>query len=331
MSKNFATGLPSQTTAPRKGAATAADYPVGVPDDGDRAVAEPAASEGRFGPLLRTFRPISLQETIDTAAMLQRQENKYVLDAVQLAAFLEDLRHRFAVLEIDGRRVFSYSSCYFDDDHKCYYDHLQGKRLRFKARTRRYVDTGDIYFEVKLKDKRGATNKQRIATDEFRPAILDEESKRLIHEAYGALYRKEFAHDLHPSVVVNYKRVTLVAGTGGERMTIDFCLEFKSDDREPIEIGDNFIIVETKSANGRGIADNVLKEHGIRSIRYCSKYCIGEILLGRVQRYNAFRRVIRIVLDRIPFAALRTEDVAPSGAVRTRDPFQRAAGPHLGD
>ncbi len=109
---------------------------------------ETSRSENAIESLLHDFQPISLEATNQSARLLKRQDNKYVVDIGRLKTILARLRDQFAVLEIDGKRVFAYSSCYFDDQLKSYYDHLLGKRLMFKIRTRCYVDSGDSFFEV---------------------------------------------------------------------------------------------------------------------------------------------------------------------------------------
>ncbi|MFC7744428.1 hypothetical protein ACFQXA_31035 [Nocardiopsis composta] len=55
-----------------------------------------------------------------------------------------------------------------------YRQHVQGRRRRFKARTRGYLDSGTASFEVKMEGARSATVKERTAhpvdrLDEFTP------------------------------------------------------------------------------------------------------------------------------------------------------------------
>ena len=69
------------------------------------------------------------------------------------------------MLDIDGRRVFGYESTYFDTpDCEQYRAHRQGRRRRYKVRSRSYVDTGLSMFEVKTKGLRGATVKHRMCS-----------------------------------------------------------------------------------------------------------------------------------------------------------------------
>ena len=110
--------------------------------------------------LAQAFCPISLAALNAKAAMLERLDNKYVVDAAVLRRAADDLAGHFDILEIDALRSFTYETCYFDDaGWRSYFDHHQGKRRRAKVRIRRYVEAGLCFLEIKLKDKRGITVK----------------------------------------------------------------------------------------------------------------------------------------------------------------------------
>lgn len=70
-------------------------------------------------------------------------------------------------------------------------------------------------------------------------------------------------------------------------MTIDTDLRFQSEEGS-FAVGTDVFIVETKSANGRGLADRLLRTAGERPTRRCSKFCIGMAATGQVTRYNRF-------------------------------------------
>ena len=106
--------------------------------------------------------PISLAETTDQAALQTRIDKKYLLPIGLLGHVLDDLGAGLRALEIDGLRVFGYESVYFDTPRLQFYrDHVQGRRLRHKVRTRRYVDSDLTMLEVKEKGGRGETVKHR--------------------------------------------------------------------------------------------------------------------------------------------------------------------------
>ena len=75
-------------------------------------------------------------------------------------------------------------------------------------------------------------------------------------------------------------------------MTIDTDLCFQSENRN-FAAGTGVFIVETKSANGRGLADRLLRTKGERPTKRCSKYCIGMAATGQVTRYNRFLPTLR--------------------------------------
>jgi hypothetical protein len=258
-----------------------------------------AAGNQTIEAILGGFDPISLKATNESARMLKRSENKYVMTNAQLRKVLTELREWFAILEIDNRRIFKYRSCYFDDDFRLFHEHHQGKRLRVKARTRHYVDTGDIFFEVKLKERRGATNKKRQPCGVFIPNKIEDKNLSMLRKFYREIYNKEFDLSLKPSLIVEYKRFTLVSKAGGERTTVDYFLRFEAVGGPAVQVGNDFIIVETKSGDGKGIADRIIKSEYIRRAGSCSKYCIGASLTGQVTKYNHFRPIAKLVRDKV--------------------------------
>ncbi|MBT4619200.1 MAG: polyphosphate polymerase domain-containing protein [Gammaproteobacteria bacterium] len=245
--------------------------------------------------LLKDFKSVSLDETNRLAKMLSRAENKYVVNFKQYSALLAAVREDYAVLDIYGRNEFQYASCYYDDNFACYNEHHQSRRHRFKVRTRKYVNSGLMFFEVKLKGLRGRTDKHRMGCDSFVMPEIEGEHLRMLNELHSKNYRKEMHFDLTPSLIVNYSRCTLVALNGGERVTIDFDLGFKLPEGESdaVQIGHNFIIIETKSADGRGKADSALKKMGVRKASKCSKYCIGVNLTGEGHKNNNFLHTVK--------------------------------------
>lgn len=243
--------------------------------------------------LFAGFRAVSLDELNAKAAMLERLDNKYVVRGPVLAEAAAELSAHFDVLEIDGRRAFRYETCYFDDPERhSYHDHHQGRRQRMKVRVRHYADAGLCFVEVKLKDKRGMTVKKRMPYDPRKYGLLDADALAHVQRAHQALYGRPFERVLEPSLRMSYRRVTLVAREGGERMTIDSDIRFLAgpDDFGP-EPG--VFIVEAKSAHGHGLADAILRRHHQHPTNACSKYCVGLSVVGEVQKYNRFRPALR--------------------------------------
>lgn len=242
--------------------------------------------------LTAPFRPIGLDALNAKAAMLERLDHKYVVRAEVLRALAGELAEHFDVLEIDGRRSFTYDTCYFDDaERRSYFDHHQGRRRRMKVRVRRYVEAAQCYVEVKLKDRRGITVKKRMAYPLHKYGTLDDAGVAHVRRSHEAQYGIPFERALEPVLQMSYRRTTLVAKAGGERMTIDSRIRFGDDD-SATALDEALFIVETKSAHGHGVADAILRRHHQHPSKGCSKYCVGMSATGSVERCNRFRPVL---------------------------------------
>ncbi|MGQ0672384.1 MAG: polyphosphate polymerase domain-containing protein [Hyphomicrobium sp.] len=239
------------------------------------------------------FQPISLDALNAKAAMLERLDNKYVVTESVLQRATVQLSRHFDILEIDGVRTFRYETWYFDDEQRrSYFDHHQGRRRRVKVRVRKYVDANLCFVEVKLKDKRGITVKKRMPYPVEQYGQLDSSAYEHIERSYTELYQNDFGLKLQRVLEVNYTRMTLVAREGGERMTIDTQLSFSNGlDERPLNEG--LFIIETKSANGNGLADKVLRELNQHPTKHCSKYCVGTVVTGGAGKFNKFRPALR--------------------------------------
>jgi len=243
--------------------------------------------------LERVFDPISLATLNSKAEMLERLDNKYVVGAAELRPAAAELAKHFDILEIDGRRAFTYETCYFDNaDRQSYFDHHQGRRRRAKVRIRKYIEAGLCFVEVKLKDKRGATVKKRLPYDPAKFGALDRTALAFVRRAYFDQYRQELPYELSRVVDMRYVRMTLVAKEGGERMTIDNEMRFFALGSSHA-IDDDHFILETKSANGNGIADGILRSLHQHPTKHCSKYCTGVAILNHGTKHNRFLPALR--------------------------------------
>jgi hypothetical protein len=73
------------------------------------------AERGIRAESLADFRGITLEELNSRAAMLERVDNKYIVEHAAVHEALRLLQSQFDVLEIAGKRSFLYDTCYFDD------------------------------------------------------------------------------------------------------------------------------------------------------------------------------------------------------------------------
>lgn len=245
-----------------------------------------------LAPTVERLAPIGLSELEASAALLDRIDHKYVLPVERLASVLTGL-DRYQVLEIDGRREFTYRSTYFDTASlTTFRHHVQQRRRRYKVRAREYVDSGLCSFEVKMKGARGRTVKRRMLYD---PALhhMTEEANSFLAESVLREYGHAPPEAMAATLTMRFERITLVAVELGERMTIDMGLGFRAPDGAVGRMAAGGVIVESKSAGGRASIDRLMQRAGIRPEPACSKYCLGIGLLRPEERVNRFRPLLR--------------------------------------
>jgi hypothetical protein len=231
-------------------------------------------------PVLETFAPVTLERLDEAVALRVRSDHKHVVDTATLDAFLAALADTHAALDIGGRREFTYDSVYFDTEALLTARaHVQQRRRRFKCRSRLYVDTSACAFELKLKSARGETVKHRIP---YAPA--DHGTITAGARAFLGEHVRDVPH-LVPALRTVYTRSTLAGPR--ERVTIDRDPSFGS-----ARLRSGWAIVETKSEDGSGIADRVLRGLGVRPLPL-SKYLIGTGLTRMSTPPNDTRRLVK--------------------------------------
>ena len=242
---------------------------------------------------LTQLQPITLDGLNARASLLTRINRKYILDRRALERLLHSVGDDFRVLEIDGRRSFHYDTTYFDDaDLSSYFAHHQGRRRRFKVRTRLY-DTGDCFLEVKLKSLRGTTVKKRQLHPAAQHGVLGDDALAFVAQSHADLYNTPLPErTFSPSLRLFYHRACLAAEAGDERFTIDRDLSFRNGAHDR-PVSRDLYIIETKTRTGRGRIDDTLRRFHQRPTRRCSKYCVGLNLTNQVQRNNRFLPALR--------------------------------------
>lgn len=233
---------------------------------------------------------IGLDEVMSEAALQSRIDRKYLLTAQELREFVLLMDCEYRILQIGQRRLFGYESVYFDTaDYMGYRDHRQGRRRRYKVRSRTYTDTGLSMFEIKTKGLRNMTVKHRMEQEHSLADRISSDAKvfldSVIAEEYG-----EAVPELLPVMRNSYRRATFVAPAYSERVTCDVQLNFSNSSASVA--GPDAVVVETKSLNGRGMADLALRHLGIRDVSM-SKYCVGMALLHPELPANKWDRLLR--------------------------------------
>jgi hypothetical protein len=179
------------------------------------------------------------------------------------------------VLEIDGERLFDYESVYFDTQGlRCFRDHIEDRRPRFKTRTRCYVTTNDCFFEVKVKDEDDETIKRNVDHEPDERYSLEPAARELIAEVLPECGLEEPDEELQPLLVTAFQRVTVVAHDRPERTTFDFKVTLGQPGGDEARLDERYAIVETKTETGEGAWDRAFAEAGHEPISL-SKYRVG--------------------------------------------------------
>lgn len=164
---------------------------------------------------LNAIDPISLAD-MDSHALMNRVDTKYVLSTAHLQELLESVGHAYRVLSINSIRLSTYSTLYFDTpDHECYRQHHNGKLNRRKFRMRQYQSSGACFLEVKAKDNKGRTKKQRIAIDDLEES-LSPSSRSFIESVIGYLpdltpQLWSFFFESHWSIAISLNELPLIS------------------------------------------------------------------------------------------------------------------------
>lgn len=228
-----------------------------------------------------SFTPISL-EKMDKVKLMDRTDTKYVFTLAQLPILLAELKLDYHIVDINGNRISRYESLYFDTKKfDLYHCHHRGKPNRFKIRFRKYVESEICFFEVKFKNNKGRTIKDRVKQKQINNTI-NGKAEILLKEKTPLL-----PIHLEPKLWVNYSRITLVNKNSPERVTIDIDLNFKNNE-QTISIK-NLVIAEVKQNKAFSSAfTKLMKKYHIRE-GSISKYCFGVISLFKKIKHNNFK------------------------------------------
>ncbi len=236
---------------------------------------------------LAAFDPVSLEGANDLAALQTRVDRKYLVDEDTLHGLLDAMAPTTRVLEIDGEQECGYRSTYFDtEDLALYRAAVQGRRRRYKVRSRAYGDAGPCFLEVKAKGPRGSNVKSRIDYCRRDGSTITPDGHRFIEEITG---ERGLASALRPTLTTEYSRSTLIDPTDRTRLTFDRRLRCADEAGNTAVL--DAIVVETKSAQAPSAADQWLWQHHVRPTKI-SKFGTGLAVLRPELPANKWHRVI---------------------------------------
>lgn len=242
--------------------------------------------------MIAKFEPITLDE-MKAVRMMNRTDTKYVIPISSLAELLKRSAANYRVQEVDGERLLTYHTVYYDTPGQAMYiAHQNGKKTREKIRLRTYVSSGLTFFEIKNKNNRGRTDKKRIKIPlENTNFLTNDETRKFL-----AKYARYTPEDLSPQLENVFQRITLVNRGMTERLTIDLNLGFHNmfnDNRASLE---GVVIIELKR-DGRTPSPtrDVLTQMHIHTSSF-SKYCMGYALTDPNLKQNRFKERIHNTL-----------------------------------
>ncbi|MEM7103087.1 MAG: polyphosphate polymerase domain-containing protein [Bacteroidota bacterium] len=239
---------------------------------------------------LKKFDGIFLEE-MNQVRLMNRQDTKLILKFNELESVLEAVANDYFVLEIKGKRLHGYNSLYYDTKNlDAYQEHHNGKLNRYKFRYRSYLGSDLHFFEIKYKNNKRRTVKKRMETFGI------EQSMGRVSKAFLSEKTLVDPETLHPSLWINFDRITLVHRNFSERVTIDMNLGFKPFDKDELVEHPEMVIVEVKQKRFDRLSPMIetLHQHQVYPIRI-SKYCLGVLSTFSGIKRNAFKpKLIRI-------------------------------------
>lgn len=245
------------------------------------------------------MRPITLEE-MSGVKLMKRTDTKYVTDIATLVRLLSLASHGYYVQEINNSRLAHYNTLYWDfpTDHHYYLIHAQKRKPRTKVRTRRYVDSGIAFLEIKRKDNHGKTRKKRVNVP-IEGTIMED-------SRYGSEFLKEQLgltfDELIPALSNFFTRITLVNYQKTERVTIDLQLRIENHETGINADLGNAVIIELKR-DGRTFSPllAMLRELRIKPSGF-SKYVIGTAVTNPNLRKNLLRKRLRLLAKKTSHA-----------------------------
>ena len=270
--------------------------------------------------------PTSLAELNSAAGLLTRVDRKYLVPLERAQELVGGLTSDARVLDIDGRRRFSYASTYFDTPGlEAFMLTARKRRRRFKVRTRTYLDSGLCFLEVKTRGARGTTVKRRMGYHPDDASRLTGPGRAFVAACLasagvtGPAVARDVAAALRPVLATTYERTTLHLPDAGARATIDTALTWRRltpgvhartatvaagapqalrpahltaaiHDGEPVAVA-GVAVVETKNPATPSPADRALWDAGHRPARI-SKYATGMALLHPELPANRWYRTL---------------------------------------
>ncbi len=233
------------------------------------------------------FEEISLGE-MSKIKLMNRVDTKYITSFDKAIDLLELMKKHYYVLSINDKRALRYNNIYYDTiDYEMHRDHHNRRLPRQKVRVRKYLDSGEMFLEIKNKTNKRRTIKKRIKIE----SLEDVNNNAGFLEEYSN-YRLQ---DLSPSIENKFYRLSLASKSLNERLTIDFFLNFYNHRTEMVNKLSGISIIELKQ-EGRAIskAKELFLKLRIKQNGF-SKAAIGQSITNPNAKQNRFKSKINYI------------------------------------
>lgn len=240
---------------------------------------------------------ITLEEMC-SVKLMNRVDTKYVAsEAMVMELLRQTAKYGYRAQVHGGVIAARYDTRYFDTESRDMYVVHHNRHLsRQKIRTRHYEDGSASYLEVKNKNNRGRTKKQRIE-------IPVENLMGFIDNSDAVSFIEPLARyniqSLTPAIATRFVRITIVNPELTERITIDLDLEFTDLRSGIVSKIEGMSIIEIKQdGNIRSTAKEILNQLRVKPMRI-SKYCLGTALTVEGIKRNRMIEKIRRIEKRV--------------------------------
>ena len=242
---------------------------------------------------------------MESVKLMNRIDTKYAVPLSVLPLLLEAAKEDYYVQEIDGKRIATYDTMYYDtEDLEMYIRHHDRQLVRQKIRVRQYVDSNLTFLEIKRKNNKGRTSKKRIVVPGFditadTPSVLKHKRKEdeavTVSSFIDAKSRYEWSA-ISPHLWTKFHRITLVNKAKTERLTIDLDLVWENVVSGETKTFEELVIVELKrDGNVPSKMTHIMLDMRIHPLKI-SKYCIGTALTTPGLKKNRFKSKIRKIV-----------------------------------
>ena len=254
--------------------------------------------------ILTQFEPISLAQ-MESVKLMNRIDTKYAVPLSLLPAILEAAMADYYVQEIDGKRIATYDTMYYDTESlDMYIRHHDRQLVRQKIRVRQYVDSNLTFLEIKRKNNKGRTKKKRIVVPDFAitaetPSVLKHKRRadeEVTVESFINTKSRYRWSDISPHLWTKFHRITLVNKAKTERLTIDMNLVWENVVSGESKTFPELVIIELKrDGNVASRMTDIMLSLRVKPLKI-SKYCIGTALTTPGLKRNRFKKKIRSIV-----------------------------------